>query len=788
MPIRFPPFLRALRITCALVVGTALAGAPPAAAEPAAASSADKQRAYLQVIERFVAYAERFWVEGDLPEADAGHYEASGPGVTQPRGAGNMALAAATLLEAHDRRHIAGLPREVLAERVRQTIRHSALTHRASGAGHDRWGGGEVQASLETAGWGLAAALRWDVLDGDTRALVRRVLTAQADATAAQPVYSDVGGQTGAENNGWNTLAPALASSLFPDDRRRPRWDEAVVRSAVNASSRADDRAVRTRIDGRRLSDLVEGANLHPDLTVEHHGFFNPIYQVEPHISLERAAVITAVGGREPPSALGFRTEAVWERVTAPLVTDRGDLVMPQGQDWFSKDGQHLAHLASLAARFARDDAAALETRALETLVDRQRAMGDGSIIGDEPLGYESMLVGRAALAYWSHELFGPAPQPSADELAASRREAMGVRTFHHVDLVAGRFDRAYVSMSWHGAGGRDDAGRKPRPLGLVVPTGRDAPPVAYTADSLLGDARGPVGSYNHRVARDGFATAGTVGARRFAMAAFDDGLAMLLDHGHGATFRVAFDDLPGLPAPRPVATGEDVHPWVNVGDHLGMVVTGGSGPRVEHAGEGPHRRLVVTGSAGTGTGQRGAVVVPAHDRAATRRLAGAMTQLESPDGWSALAVRAADGSVRLAVARWDGPDTADFAVRDDRGAPLTRAPATVHGDTARFRLRLRKPDATGEAARLFARAGEPVEARRTGPGRARLVNPHDRAVPVELTAVTADGTPAPTEHLLAPRGDVHVDVHRTGITVGPAGGLHPPAESCRPTAVHGIC
>src|SRR5918992_3597294 len=102
---------------CAAVLALALVAAAPAAAAdpPATQSSAEKQALMLDVLERFVPHAESYWRASDLREPRTGHFAANGPGVTQPRGAGNLAMAYATLLRG--RRHQAafgGVDRAVL--------------------------------------------------------------------------------------------------------------------------------------------------------------------------------------------------------------------------------------------------------------------------------------------------------------------------------------------------------------------------------------------------------------------------------------------------------------------------------------------------------------------------------------------------------------------------------------------------------------------------------------------------------------------------------------------------
>src|SRR6185295_4779760 len=99
--------------------------------------------------------------------------------------------------------------------------------------------------------------------------------------------------------------------------------------------------------------------------------------------------------GEPLPEAFSFRTEEIWEQVLMRLVTDDGDFAMPAGQDWTSKDFQHLEYLGILATRFGRPDASLLESRALALVARRQALHASGSLLGQSQIGYETMLIKR---------------------------------------------------------------------------------------------------------------------------------------------------------------------------------------------------------------------------------------------------------------------------------------------------------------------------------------------------------------------------------------------------------
>ncbi|MFZ5895516.1 MAG: discoidin domain-containing protein [Myxococcota bacterium] len=712
-------------------------------------SDAQKQDLALDVLERFVPYAETFWRNSDLSQPRTGYYAAVGSGVTQPRGAGDIAFAYVTLLAARpDRAAFAGVTREVMIDHTIQSIRHEALTNALSGAGYNRWGKGTWQASLETFSWAFAAYRLWDVLDADTRALVQKVVKGEADILITKPMASGEEGDTGAEDNAWNSPTPALAAVMFPDDPNKAAWEESVIRLALNASSTSADASSLVPIDGKPLNQWISTVNLHPDLTMENHGFFNPIYQQVTHIDIGDTAIAYAAATHALPEALSFRTETVWTQLLARLATDDGDFAMPAGQDWTSKDYQHLDYLSILATRFRRADASVYESRALELVARRQATFPNGSMLGQPQIGYETMLIKRLAALWWNHSLFGPSPLPSSEEFATQRAASDGIKSYPYSTFIAGRLEKAFVSMSWDSA----------RPMGLVIPHGRVAPddPIFtyYAPLSLLGSASGSVGATNCACETNRFSTAGSVGTRRFSMTAFEDGTTLLLDRGQGSTFTYALDDIPGLTGPRPIfheagaSLGTLSGEWVNAADRLGMIVRGGPGMQAASV-SGGNRQIVITGATGTGTGNRGAMLLPLANHEQTAALDPFVTQPDTPTDWSALSGRAMDGTLRLAVARWGGPLTTSLNISDLRGAPVPTEHASLAAGAASFKLSLAAPASRGETMRYFVSATSPLIGYQQG-SNAVLGNPNTDALRARVTYVASDGSEQVLERVLA--------------------------------------
>ncbi len=728
------------------------------ATAPLALDDAAKRERAIDILTRFVPHAESYFRPSDLQEGRTDRYDAVGSGVTQPRGAGDIAFAYVTLLAASpDQPTFGGVPREVMVDHTIQSIRHEALTHSLSGAGYNRWGNGTWQAALETVGWAFAAHRLWSVLDADTQALVRRVVSGEANVLMTKAIATGEEGDTGAEDNGWNSSLPALAAVMFPEDPNAPSWESTTIRLAMNASSTTADQTATDLVDGQPISTWMKSVNLHADLTMENHGYFNPIYQQVAHVDIGEAAIAYGLAGHPIPQALGFRAESVWDAILGRLATDDGDFALTAGQDWISKDYQHLDYLAIMATRFQRPDASVFESRALDLVGRRQAAHADGSVLGQAQLGYESMLMKRMASLWWNHRLFGPSPQPSEESFEEARAEHSGVKAFPYSDFIAARLGGAFVSMSWDTA----------RPLGLVIPQGDehlDDPVFAYYAPgNLIGSAAGTVGVHSCACEPTRFSTAGTIGTRRFSMTAFSDGTTILLDRGQGSTFAYALESIPGLTGKRPVwseggmsdaagdaGVGTLPGAWVNIADRLGMVVRGGAGMGM-HTVAGTNPQLVVTGSLDTGTGNRGAMLLPLVEHARTAALAASVVQPSTPETWSALVGRAGDTSLRMATARWGGPAGAEFELSDERGAPVPEQDAELDGTTSRFEIWLPPSESRGQTMRYFVQtAGAGAHAYQDSEGVAVLYNPTDRPVSVVVTYVPPSGEAQRTKRTLA--------------------------------------
>ena len=427
---------------------TGIVAAAPLSVRAAAVDADRTADQYLGLIERFAGFAERHWNE------QAESYDAAGSGVTWARGNGGICLVMAVLLtEFPDRKEFfpKKIQRTFLLDHVRRTLRRVCLTSssctdpRALRPG--RWGGPDLkrggwhwQAGLETEHWVLAAHLLADQLDADTKALVRQVATAEADA-AMREIPSAKQGDTSADDCSWNAGVLGVCAAVFADDARAAKWDEWAKRWSLNMESREADRRSRRMIDGRPLGEWIVSTNVFPDLTLENHGFWDLPYQTS-FAALAEPIIAYRVCGRKIPEAFHAHALEEGEHILKWLVMPDGDLLCPQGIDWAERDVQHSWAFAELGTLLDQSWARAAEARCLRLLTKRQAAFGDGSIHALN-FGYETDLATVWTFSFLLHKYYG------RPESGLAFDEPQGAKIFPHVAVAVYRTPDLLSSVTW---------------------------------------------------------------------------------------------------------------------------------------------------------------------------------------------------------------------------------------------------------------------------------------------------------------------------------------------------
>jgi hypothetical protein len=711
-------------------------------------SSTEKQSVLWDIMEDFVPRIETTWVStSDIPQTD-GYYETDSIGIWQSRGEANIAAIYATLLTNSNQSTYGGVSRNQMEDRLTETIKHVAYqNNHAPGTQTKLWGAGAVVGGNGNAyvnpstaePWAWAAQLWWNELDGTTQDVVETVVVAEAndilnDTYDPWPL-GELVGDTKMEDNSVAASLLSIAVAMFDSDPNADEWAEDAKLIAMNAQGRAADESDSTLVDGVAVSSWIQEVNVFDDFTVHNHGLFHPTYM------LANASPIVYYAHRSfsIPDAFKFRMAEGWDNVLAPLTSDDGDIVMPTGTDWIYHDFQHIPHLATIGTILGRDDAAVYESRAILALRARQNSHSGGSIYGMTAVGYEADVVRSVSIAWWVHELFGPAPEPTELEFEAARSAYDGVYHIPSQLLVFARNDNAINSMSWEWGGFGDASGQ-------VIPTSDDYlddPTLMLSkTSSSLGSGTGTLSTYSCDCSSaDGdFSTAAVLSSgRKFSYHAFSDGSVILLDRGTGSTFTYSFEKTGGLVGARPVYDQTGLRTgsvslsgtWANVADRFGLVAVGGAGLGMTQVSENIDSKVnahtVLTGATGTGNGNRAALVLPG---ATQQETADAAPYLDSStisdSNWSAATGRGTDGTARIAVARWGGAGSATVTMLSPDGVPIPDRPNDVtvtSAGTGTTSFTLPSPGSASFRGYFWVSSTNTVTARPITETRVRLTN-----------------------------------------------------------------
>lgn len=583
-------------------------------------SESGLMRTYTSLLVDACHHAGRFWHQASF-DPRTGYW---GNGVSDGnegiRAIGEMVLTCGTLLKYSDA--LSDAERAEYLGKATAAIRYAVATHKTGTQecpNGKRWGG-SWQSALWAGTAGFGAWLLWDQLDSALQQEVERVIASEADRFLEGRPPGGRWGDTKAEENGWNLICISLAANMFPAHPHTAAWNDKAIEYMMNTLSAPQDLQDLTRVDGRPVREWVTTENLHPDFTLENHGFFHPSYVACSSYFLTQTAMHYTYAHRPVPQAATHHLMDTWKMLENFLLP-WAESAFPQGMDWEFHGLSFINLFASLGS-YQKDPLAA---RMEQTCLQYMRAWqtmcrGDLAVPGSR-LGFtrHAICAEQAAYGYLAHKLFGPPVREVAARKAAS--ELRGVRYYDCLDLVTHRTGSKWFSFSW-----------KNRVMGLLVPIaeGHEGNPffsvpvvdgfVGALELSPKGDTKLKVLEHSWRPTADGFETSGTlllnggrlrqtlritsVGERTVV---YQDCLTALAEttvarergvplgiendqvsggrrvvyHRDGAT---VFDwTKPQPPAPIP---GD----WANLDGQLGVVVAAGSGiSYVQSTGYDPH-------------------------------------------------------------------------------------------------------------------------------------------------------------------------------------------------------
>ena len=408
-------------------------------------------RAYHLLLNRYVRYARpnlRDWPA----EPGAKFHKRDGSKEHDVRQNGTVAFAFAVLSEGgRFDEQSAGATREQVRADAVALVRYLAVTHVENflPTGDGKPWGDHWQSAHWTLFAGQAAWLLWDQLPDDTKIMVARMVIHEADRYNERPPDDGEWRDTKAEENAWNSAAPALACCMFAGHPNASLWRERAIVYMINSFTTRADHADATLVDGRPVKERVTTVCLHDDFTLENHDRVHPDYLSTFTLNL-RSAILFKLAGREIPQAMFHHVTEVFQ-VLARLTAADGGLFYVNGQDWWPHRTDVPLMAGGLVSVLLRDpQAARVERDALEWLQKMHARFDDGREFDPREYNYpntEEEMMARYAELYLAHRLFGDGPKPvSAKAFAATQS---GVRIFDAGGFVTHRNRERYASFAW---------------------------------------------------------------------------------------------------------------------------------------------------------------------------------------------------------------------------------------------------------------------------------------------------------------------------------------------------
>lgn len=405
-------------------------------------------------------HADQFWKVSSFDSA-AGHW---GTGVSDGnegiRAIGEMVFTCGTLLKCSDR--FSASERQEYLRKATAAIRYAAATH-ISGTQKcpdgKSWGN-SWQSAMWTGTLAFGAWLLWDDLDPDLRKGMERIVASEADRFLNGKPPGSRWFDTKAEENGWNLICISIAVNMFPSHPHATAWNQKALEYMMNTLSAPQDLQDTTMVDGHPVKEWVSAENLHPDFTLENHGFFHPVYVACSSYFLTQTAMHYRYAQRPIPQAATHHLMDTW-RMLQTLILPCGESAFPQGMDWELHGITFINLFASLATYQKDPLAARLEKIALQYMRSWQN-MRDGDLaIPGSQLGFtrHAICAEQAAYGYLAHKLFGSPPKELTAGQMASR--VNGVQPHESVGFITHRTDHKFFSVSW-----------KNKPMAMLIPLG----------------------------------------------------------------------------------------------------------------------------------------------------------------------------------------------------------------------------------------------------------------------------------------------------------------------------
>ncbi len=198
--------------------------------------------------------------------------------------------------------------------------------------------GGSWQSDMWASYVGRAGWLIWDDLSGTQQIEVQRMVIYEADfVLTLRPKYTVNAngkllspGDTGAEEDSWYALAPALAVAMMPTAGHHLLWLHQQEQLQIAAWAKPDDVASAQIVDGRPLSAWLDGSNVAANGSVTNHNRIAPDYSTNAYQNID-TIVMAALAGQPAPQSSLVGLDSVYAALSDVTYTPSPGLHTPDG-------------------------------------------------------------------------------------------------------------------------------------------------------------------------------------------------------------------------------------------------------------------------------------------------------------------------------------------------------------------------------------------------------------------------------------------------------------------------
>ncbi|WP_299234653.1 hypothetical protein [uncultured Bacteroides sp.] len=271
--------------------------------------------------------------------------------------------------------NIVGISRnELLNTVIVPMMRYLISVHKTGNLTFDngkQWG-----MSWQSAHWthqlAQGAATIWNDLPYDIRLGIKKLVSVEANRIAElDPPYS-LKNDSKSEENAWNAGALSSAILLMPDNPNVVLWDKSLQRWLVSSYVCPNDSFSTAIIDGVRMKDIYEGANIYNDYTLENHGIVHPDYMTACTLKGE-IMIDYLASGRVPTDACMFNVDKIYEQLKLMLLPS-GGFLYPTGQDWAINRHSDWANIHAFCLYYYKDPVALYWLRVTLDVIEKMQS------------------------------------------------------------------------------------------------------------------------------------------------------------------------------------------------------------------------------------------------------------------------------------------------------------------------------------------------------------------------------------------------------------------------------